>query len=138
MSLSIKQRVVIDSNVLISAILWGGKPGIIIKDWRKNLFILLISPFILAEVASFLEDYGVEHNEREKTIDEFKNKSIKIIPPRKVHICHDQKDNQVLDLCLAGRADYLITGDKDLLVLKKFKVTRIVNPDIFLKKKPNE
>ena len=132
MSLSIKQRVVIDTNVLISGTLWGGKPGSVIKQYRQDKFIILISPFILAELANFLEEYHIEKKQREIIINEFKTKPIKVIPPKKVTICRDKKDNQILDLCLAGKADFLITGDKDLLVLKKFGETKIVKPKEFL------
>lgn len=133
MSLPIKQRVVIDTNVLISGILWGGRPGSVIKQYRENKFIVLISPFILAELANFLEEYQIEKKQREIIINEFKTKSIRVIPPKKVTICRDKKDNQVLDLCLAGEADFLITGDKDLLFLKKFGDTKILKPKEFLK-----
>ena len=133
MSLSIKQRVVIDTNVLISGTLWGGKPGLVIEQYRQNKFIILISPFILAELANFLEEYHIKKKERETILNEFKNKSIKIIPPKMVNICRDKRDNQILDLCLAGKADFLITGDKDLLSLKKFGKTKILKPKEFLK-----
>lgn len=43
-----------------------------------------------------------------------------------VNICRDLKDNFLLELCADGKADYLITGDEDLLAIKKFKKTSIV------------
>jgi uncharacterized protein len=51
----------------------------------------------------------------------------------KVNICRDEKDNFLLNLSIDGKADYLITGDKDLLVLKKIKKTRILTITEFLK-----
>ena len=45
----------------------------------------------------------------------------------KTDICRDKKDNFLLDLAGNGNADYLITGDEDLLVLKEFKGTKILN-----------
>jgi len=132
MSLSTKPRVVIDTNVLISGTLWGGKPGLIIKHYRRGKFTVLISPFILAELANFLEEYHIEEEQRRIILNEFESTPIKIIPPKKVTICRDTKDNQILDLCLAGKADFLITGDKDLLALKKFRDTKILRPKEFL------
>ncbi len=41
--------------------------------------------------------------------------------------CRDPKDNFLLDLCVFGKADYLITGDEDLLVLNPFRKTEIIN-----------
>jgi len=132
MSLLTKLRVVIDSNVLISGLIWGGNPGTVIKKWRSNSFILLISPFILAELVNFLEQHGIGDNEKEVIVNEFQTGATKVIPSRKVDICRDKKDNQVLDLCLAGKADYLVTGDKDLLVLKELKKTKIASPKEFI------
>jgi len=50
-----------------------------------------------------------------------------------VNICRDEKDNFLLNLSIDGKADYLITGDKDLLVLKKIKKTRILTITEFFK-----
>ena len=133
MNLSTRPRVVIDTNVLISGVLWGGKPGFVINQYRQGKFVLLISPFILAELANFLEEYHVDEKQREIILHEFKTKPVKVIPPKKVSICRDKKDNQILDLCLAGRAGFLITGDKDLLALKKFEKTEVVKPKDFLR-----
>lgn len=52
-----------------------------------------------------------------------------------VSVCLDRKDNFLLELCLDGKADYLITGDDDLLVLKKLKKTSIIKIKDFLQKK---
>ncbi len=45
--------------------------------------------------------------------------------------CRDAKDNFLLDLCVSGKADYLVTGDEDLLVLKPFHGTKITNYRLF-------
>ena len=83
-------------------------------------------------MANFLKEYHVGAKQRETILNEFKTKPIKIIPPKKVTICRDQTDNQILDLCLFGEADVLVTGDKDLLALKEFGKTKIVKPREFL------
>ena len=51
----------------------------------------------------------------------------------KIDIARDSKDNVVLETAVVGSADYIISGDNDLLSLKKYKNTSIVNPDEFLK-----
>lgn len=53
-------------------------------------------------------------------------------PKKKVTICRDFKDNILLEVALTGKADFLVSGDKDLLVLKKFKKTKIIFPADFL------
>ena len=49
-----------------------------------------------------------------------------------VNICRDEKDNFLLNLSIDGKADYLVTGDKDLLVLKEIKNTQILTMAEFL------
>lgn len=51
-----------------------------------------------------------------------------------VNICRDSKDNFLLALCADGKADYLITGDEDLLIIKKYKKTSIMKIATYLKK----
>ena len=55
-----------------------------------------------------------------------------IIVKSKVSICRDEKDNFLLNLSIDGKADYLITGDKDLLILKKIERTKILTIKQFL------
>jgi putative PIN family toxin of toxin-antitoxin system len=55
-------------------------------------------------------------------------------PVQKLHICRDPKDNMVLECCLAAKANFLLTGDKDLLNIENlpYKVN-ILLPQTFLK-----
>jgi len=55
-------------------------------------------------------------------------------PEKKLHICRDPRDDIMLECCIAAKADFLITGDKDLLEIKDlpFDVT-ILSPQTFLK-----
>lgn len=50
----------------------------------------------------------------------------------KVNVCRDSKDNFLLSLSQDSKADFLITGDKDLLVLEKFKSTRVLTISDFM------
>lgn len=129
---STKLRVVVDTNVFVSAFIFGGNPGKVIKRWLEGKFVLLLSPFLLTEIISVLERFGFEKQDLEKLRYILEDNSLKIFPKRKVTLCHDEKDNQILDLCLFGKADYLVTGDKDLLAIKKFPKTKILFPKKFL------
>ncbi|MBL7159902.1 putative toxin-antitoxin system toxin component, PIN family [Candidatus Microgenomates bacterium] len=133
-----KPKVVIDTNVWISAIFWGKKPRKIIEAWVNNRFYLIASPDLLSELYKTIEkkakilkpapNFALEWL---KLIDQ---KSILVYPKKKVKICRDLKDNTLLEACSKSEADYLITGDKDLLVLKTFKKTKIFTPQKFLTK----
>jgi putative PIN family toxin of toxin-antitoxin system len=59
------------------------------------------------------------------------NYAIVVSPSQKVNACRDEKDNFLLEVALEGRADYLITGDEDLLVLNTFQSTKIIRPKEF-------
>ncbi len=60
-----------------------------------------------------------------------KRNTIHVAPRSKVKACRDPDDDFLLDLALAGRADYLLTGDEDLLSIDPFRSVRIVTYRIF-------
>ena len=53
-------------------------------------------------------------------------------PVEKIDVCRDSKDNMILELAVAGKADFIITGDKDLKVLNPFQQIQIISPADFL------
>lgn len=133
MNSSIKLRVVIDTNVFISGLIWGGNPKIILESWLRGKFTLLMSPYLCFEIVSVYERFNNPKEDVERLKLYLETQTIKIFPRKKVNVCRDKKDNQILGLCLVGEADFLITGDKDLLSLKKFGNTKILKPKEFLK-----
>jgi putative PIN family toxin of toxin-antitoxin system len=62
----------------------------------------------------------------EKLLDIFDQYAELIKVKSKIDICRDPKDNFLLNLAVDGKVDYLVTGDKDLLILKKIKKTEII------------
>lgn len=133
MALSIKPRVVLDSNVFVSGLVWGGNPGKVLDCWLQEKFTLFISPAILLEILTVLSKFKVPSALIKQFKDLLENHAEKIIPHSHFTVCRDPKDNQFLNLCLACRADYLVSGDKDLLALKSFKGTKILKPREFLR-----
>src|SRR3989344_5637541 len=128
MSLSTKLRVVVDTNVFISAIIWKGTPAKVINLWLKDQHCFYISPEILVEIYQILMKFNLPLVMVNQFKDLIEQHSQKIIPEKHFHVVRDEKDNKYLDLCFAANIDYLVTGDKDLLTLKQFKATRIVTP----------
>jgi putative PIN family toxin of toxin-antitoxin system len=133
MNWSTKLRVVIDTNIFISGLNWGGNPKMILDQWLCHKFDLLLSPYLASEIVSTYQDFKQPTDNIKQLKLYLETKTIKVVPTKKVTICRDKKDKQILDLCLFGKADFLITGDKDLLALKKFEKTSIVKPKEFLK-----
>jgi len=127
-----KLRVVIDTNVFISGLEWGGQPTKVINLWLEDKFLLLISPYLAHEIISVYERFANPEAEVKQLQYYLESKALHVLPAKTVAVCRDSKDNQILDLCLAGRANYLVTGDKDLLALKEFHLTKICLPKQFL------
>lgn len=129
---SIKLRVVIDTNIFISALLWGGKLAKIFDLYKGNKILLLLSAELVTEIFKVLRKFKYSEEKRQELKSLLEKQSIKISPKSSVKICRDPKDNYVLDLCVAGKADFLITGDQDLLTLEQIEKTKIITPQEFL------
>lgn len=133
MNLSTKPRVVVDTNVILSAILYGGIPKKVIGCVQKNRVIMLLSPEIEKEIVTQFTAFSPSPDAYILLQILLERHSVKILPRKAVHKSRDPKDDMFLTLCFAGHADYLVTGDKDLLVLRKFGSTVILTPRQFLK-----
>lgn len=131
MTSSIKYQVVIDTNVFLSAILWNGNPDKVLKLWKRKKIALLLSPSLAEEIQTVLERFQVNTHDIKVFMHVLKNNSIKLVPKTTYTICRDPKDNQILSLAVDGKADYIITGDRDLLTLGKIEKTIIVKPHEF-------
>jgi len=56
----------------------------------------------------------------------------RVIPTQNVKVCRDPDDNMVIETALAGDADYIVTGDDDPLILKRYESVCMVTPRVFL------
>lgn len=128
----IKYRVVIDTNVFISAILSSGNPEKVVTLWRQGKIHLLISPYLAAEILSVLERLEIKSTYIQELTYRLEHHTIQILPASHIILCRDPKDNEILSLAVDGAADYIITGDNDLLTLDKLEHTIIVKPKEFL------
>lgn len=128
-------KVVIDTNVFISGLLFGGKPEQILKSWAKNEFILCISPELQAEIVKKLQiKFKVSSQVINDLILDLDEQAKKYLPHTKVSLLRDPSDNFLLALAAESNATYLISGDKDVLIMKEYKETKIVSPTEFLRR----
>ena len=123
-------RIVFDSNVYISALLFKGIPGNILEMAQKDKITLIVSDEIIAETARILEEKfkWPQHN-----IDKFKRRlpdiSDNIEPEIKLDIIKEREsDNRILECAISGDANLIVSGDKHLLKLKNYKNIPIVRP----------
>lgn len=132
MNSSKKFKVVIDTNVFISGIFFGGNPLKVLRLWQRRKIELVISPELEAEIIRKLKAFDASEELTVDWQDLIEENSIRILPKANLKLSRDPKDNFLLAAALTANADYLITGDKDLLILDKIGTTRILKPAQFI------
>lgn len=127
-------KVVVDTNVFISGILFGGNPQEIIKAWLNKKYIFCSSPELKAEIINKLQEkFSLPTATIQNVEEALDTKTKKYIPKKKLFICKDPTDNFLLELALEAQANYIISGDKLVLKLKQYNKTKIISPKNFLK-----
>ncbi len=133
-------RVVIDANVIVSALInERGAPNQVMNLWREERFRLIITSATIDEVSSVLRYTKVRrfHQLSDQELDEFiallEANSELVLPTNRLHVSVDDDDNHYIECAVAGKAQYLITGDKrQLLPIKEYQGIRILSPTSFL------
>jgi putative PIN family toxin of toxin-antitoxin system len=120
------RRVVLDTNVYISAYGFGGKPAAVIRAAIVGEYTLVVSPAILTEVADKLyEVLGFDDEHVRDVIRQIARIAEVVRPSATIHVVADDADNRVLECALAGEADLIVSGDKHLLELGAYEGIRI-------------
>ncbi|MFM8293381.1 MAG: putative toxin-antitoxin system toxin component, PIN family [Microcystaceae cyanobacterium] len=131
------KRFVLDSNIVLSAALF--KQSIprqaLDKAFQEGQVVMSA-----AAIAELRDLFG-----RSKKFDKYLSlaartnflndllASVKVIEIIEIiNVCRDPKDNKFLELAINGKANYIITGDQDLLVLNPFQTIQILTPQVFL------
>ncbi len=129
-------RVVFDTNTYISAMLHPTRvPNLAIK---KAIYKhqILISDVALGELRSVIQrpkfDRYTSPKDRAAFVQILLDVVVFVEPTETIVICRDPKDDKFLELAVAGQANYLITGDDDLIALNPFRTVQIVSPAMFL------
>jgi putative PIN family toxin of toxin-antitoxin system len=129
---------VLDTNLLISAVGWKGKPRAILDLCIDNKLKLIESPQLIDEFIDVINRPKFSFIEPEVKIEiiiSIFDISEIIEPNIKLDIVkEDEKDNRALECALAGNCDYIISGDSHLLKLQEFEGIKIYNASKFLKK----
>lgn len=129
-------RVVLDTNTLISALLFSGTASRLVPLWQSGRITVLLSKAILEEYLRVLaypkfrltdqEIRGLIEGDLLPFVDTVQvRKSLKVVT-------RDPEDDKFLECAVAGRAAYLVTGDRDLLELAFYRRVRIVSVGEFL------
>jgi uncharacterized protein len=137
-------KIILDTNVLISALIFSGQPSIVLKKCFEDYNIQLYSSkAIYEEIKDKIENGRVDkiaHKVKVFLTKENKTEFLDILksqchfytPKKQFKTCRDPKDDMFLDLAIEVGADFIITGDKDLLEISSFYGTKILKPKEFL------
>ncbi len=129
-------RVVLDTNVLLSALVFpGSNPDQVLARVRHGEVELFLSPFILAELRRILLDkFRLTKQQTAARVNLIQRMATLVEPRERVAlVTANEDDNRILECALAARADYLVTGDKEhLLPLRSIGTTTIVTPAAFI------
>ena len=129
-------RFVFDTNTVVSALLLRESISRQAFDRANQLGRIILSLDTIAELNDVLGrakfDRYIQVNERFQFLALLVAKAALVDIDVTIHECRDPKDDKFLELALSGQADWLITGDKDLLVLNPFRTIPILTPKAFL------
>ena len=131
-----KPKLVLDSNVFISALVFGGKPREILDLAIKGLIEVAISDDILEEIKAVLEGKKFQYPAKvvRALISEIEDLSDLVEPEAKIDaVPEDPEDYRVLECAVESAANVIVSGDSHLLALHRFGKMSIMSPDEFLR-----
>jgi putative PIN family toxin of toxin-antitoxin system len=131
------RKVVLDTNILVSALLFKGGLAALVDLWKKGRLIPVLSRETFQEFKAVLEypKFSLTRQDMKVIIEE------EVLPYFEVieitdnikGICRDSDDDKFIACAVSASADFIVTGDRDLLDMGKYKSIRIVSASVFLK-----
>jgi len=131
------KRVVLDTNVLVSALLFEGRVAEVARLWQEHKIVPLLSKETFDELRKVLQypKFSLSDNEIETVITEEILPFFEIvdITEEAENICRDREDDKFISCAMSGSADYVVSGDEDLCSLERYRGIRFIRPSQFLK-----
>ncbi len=130
--------VVVDTNVWVSGIFFRGVPYLVLRAWRDRRFKMVYTPETLAEIEKTLTgkaiQFGVKIADVREWLEYIRTYAHIVAPTGACSgVCRDPADDKFLDAAVSGKADYIVSGDKDLLDLGRYQAIEIISPKEFLR-----
>ena len=133
-------KVVLDANVYVSSMLnKQGNPKRVIDGWQRGTFDVLITSAILDEIGRVLRYPRIvkRHKQVEPAIQRFlkllEDKAITVEPGEELGVVKDdESDNRYLECAVAGKAQFVISGDNHLLAIGEYRSIVILSPAAFV------
>jgi len=131
-----KLRLVFDTNILISGLMSVNSLPQQVFDYATSQAILLMSDEVQSEIENVISRPKLQKyitlERRTKFLSELSQQVERVTINQQIRACRDPKDDKFLDLAVCGEANYLITGDADLLDLHPFQNISIIKAASFL------
>ena len=127
-------RVVIDTNIMVSAYL-GGALKLIIVSWKSGKFTLVVSDAIADEYSEVLQrpKFQIEQTELDDFFALLLDKAEFVIPVENINVIKDDpSDNKFIEAAISAKAKFIVSGDNHLLELKSFKDIPIITAKDFI------
>lgn len=125
-------RIVLDTNIIVSAIIYGGKPRVVHELVLNKEHLGCTSVILLAELSDVLrKKFRFTKREIDAILHQVRKYYEVVLPSESIDVLKDIPDNRVLEAAVEGECDVIVTGDKELRALSKYRTVRIVTPDEF-------
>lgn len=128
-------KVVVDTNVFVSAALLKGTSSALMEYWKDSKFVLLFSADIFDEYFEVIArpKFGQEEKAIRELVELLTEKGIVVEPKITLNVVrHDPDDNKFLECAVVGDADFIISGDHHLLTLHEYRGIKILRIAEFL------
>lgn len=127
-------KIVIDTNIYISAIFWGGNPRKVIDLARKRKIKILTSSEIEEEIMEkLMSKFGLDNNDASRILADFSTFTIPVYAVNQIQaVPDDPDDDKFIECAVSGKADYIVSGDKHLLRLREYTGIKILKAVEFL------
>jgi putative PIN family toxin of toxin-antitoxin system len=133
-------RAVIDTSILVrAAIRPFGSVGRVLRRLRKGDYVLLYAQPLLEELVDVLnrprirDKYLLADSDIQAIVALILLRGEAVEPRERIAACRDPKDDKFLEVAVAGKADAIVSGDEDLLVLHPFAGIPILSPAAFMR-----
>ena len=122
-------KILLDTNIIISALVFGGKPREVLNRVKRFEIEAIISPQLLSELSEVLvKKFGFSKEKIQLTESLIKKCFRQVYPSQEFNVVKDKDDNRVLEAACEGKCNVIITGDKELLELAHFQDIEIITP----------
>lgn len=125
---------VIDTNVYLSALVYGGNPRRIVEMIVSGEITVIVSEHIFVEMRRIILKKFPQFEPEYRALEMFLHDNTIAVPLGgvEVAVCRDPKDNAVLETATTGDCNAIVTGDADLLTLGNYNSIAIVTPAAFI------